>query len=344
LASGAVGWLLKPGLLLGKAVVADERLLVRPRRPDCLEPAEAVEVVDQRVGILAEAVEDRPPCRLRLASMEEAEIDEEPLPVRVEVGGRKRRPERGRLCVLRHLVGGPVLDEGRPRAIGADRDEPVAQPLGRDAVDPVVVLDLGENRIVAILAPALVGDDRAAGGLDLAGALDAGEDLERLDRIVGLGGEQTAAHHLVEVDEAPLAQQPVKQGLADPVQRRQPAQRRHLVGRVVIDPRPRMRRDPRPEGVEHSDQRRPLGRAVVRPDRLEAHVRRPEPVQVFEPAVDERVALDVVEEIAWIGCRKGSKPRPGWAGRSAKAGPVVARGAWRPAWATSRSSFASVTS
>ena len=295
---------LQPGLLLREAIVADDRLLLGPRRSDRLEAAEAVEVVDELVGVPPEAVEDRPVCRLRLAPVEKAEVEEQPLPLRVEARGGELSPERRRLGVLLRLVAAPVGRERRPRSGGPDRDQPVAQLLGRDAVDAVVVLDLVEDRLVAFLEPALVGDDRAAGGLHLAGALDAGEDLERLDRIVGLGREHPAAHHRVEVDEAPLAQQPVEKRLADPVQRRQPAQRRHLVGRVVIDARSRMRRDPRPEGVEHGLERRPLRVAVVRPDRAEAEVRRPEPVQVLEPALDVRIALDVVEDVARIGRRQ----------------------------------------
>ena len=138
---------LQPGLLLREAVVADDRAPLGPRRPDRLEPAEAVEVVDQLVGVPPEAVEDRPPGRLRLAPVEEAEVEQQPLPLR----GRARRPRASpgappprRPPPPRRR---PCRRERRPGAVGPDRDQPVAQLLGRDAVDAVVVLDLVEDRL-----------------------------------------------------------------------------------------------------------------------------------------------------------------------------------------------------
>lgn len=259
--------------LLREAIVPHERAPFPPRRADGLEPAEAVQIVDQLVGLLADAVEDRPPGGLRLAPVELAEVEEEPLALRIEVRASKLGPQRRGPGVLARLVAAAVGCERRPGAGGPDPHEPVAQLLGRDAVDPVVVLDLVEDRLVPLFQPALVGGDRPAGGLGLACPLDAGEDLERLDRIVRLRREHPATHHRVESDEAPLPKQPVEEALPHPVQRRQPPQRRHLVGGIVIDPRPRMCRDPRPEGVEHRFQRRPLGVVVVRPDRPEAPCR-----------------------------------------------------------------------
>ena len=97
----------------------------------------------------AEAVEDRPPGGLRLAPVEEAEVEEQPLPLRVEARAGQLGPERRGLGVLVGLVAAAVGRERRPGAGGPDRDQPVAQLLGRDAVDAVVVLDLGEDRVVA---------------------------------------------------------------------------------------------------------------------------------------------------------------------------------------------------
>ena len=65
---------------------------------------------------------------------------------RVEPRGGERRPELRRLGVFRRLVAAPGRGERRPGSGGADRGEPVAQLLRRDAVDAVVVLDLGEDR------------------------------------------------------------------------------------------------------------------------------------------------------------------------------------------------------
>src|SRR4051812_35994306 len=72
----------------------------------------------------------------------------------------------------------------------------------------------------------------------------------------------------------------------------------------MIDPRARMRRDPRPEGAEDRFQRRPLRLPVMRPDRAKAEVRRPKAVQILEAALDVRIALDVVEDVSGVRRRQ----------------------------------------
>ena len=107
-----------------------------------------------------------------------------------------------------------------------------------------------------------------------------------------------AAHDGEQIDEAALAQQPVEEGLADPVLRGQPPQRGDLVGaRSDRCARPDTPRAARGRTRADPRQRLRLGGMVMRPERAELAVE-PDAVQVFEAALEMRIALDVVEDVA----------------------------------------------
>src|SRR5262249_36512145 len=90
------------------------------------------------------------------------------------------------------------------------RYQPVAERLGRAAVGLVVGVDGLQDRLIAGLAPLLVGDDAVAGGRHLLGALIAVERLQVLERDAGFGRNEPLLDDTVEVDEALLAQELVK--------------------------------------------------------------------------------------------------------------------------------------
>lgn len=111
--------------------------------------------------------------------------------------------------IFRLFLVARVLAQMRPRAFGLDPDQPVPELLSGDAVDAVVVPDLVEDLLLALLAPAFVSDHRAARRRHLTFALSVIEGFHRLDGIVRLRADQSAAHNGLEIDEPALAQEPV---------------------------------------------------------------------------------------------------------------------------------------
>src|SRR3546814_10636012 len=74
--------------------------------------------------------------------------------------------------------------------------------LGRLAIDPIIVLDLVEDLLIARLAPIFISNDRPARCLDLALALQAIKGLQRLYGVARFGSDERAAHDRIEVDKA----------------------------------------------------------------------------------------------------------------------------------------------
>ena len=111
----------------------------------------------------------------------------------------------------------------------------------------------------------------------------------------------------MEIDEPPLPQQLIEKPLPDAVLRRQPPQRRDLVMRVVVDVRLWMALEAEAQKLHQLGKRLGLGLAVMGPERLELSVE-PEAVEVFETAVDMRIALHVVEQIAAVRFRQKVEP------------------------------------
>ena len=193
-------------------------------------------------------------------------------------------------------------------------EQPVAQEQGREAVLLVVALDPVEDLLVALVHPALVGDDRVVAAPELLGRLH--EELAHLlDRVARVRDPERLARDRVQVDEGLAAEELVELLLEDPVLGDEALERRGLVRGVVVDVHVRVRGEALVEAADDALERQPLLVAVVRPDRGEAAVRVRDPVQVLEPAarLPERVALDVVEEVARR--RRREEPEPAALGR-----------------------------
>src|SRR3546814_5836446 len=97
--------------------------------------------------------------------------------------------------------------------------------LGRLAIDPIIVLDLVEDLLIARLAPIFISNDRPARCLDLALALQAIKGLQRLYGVARFGSDERAAHDRIEVDKAAFAHEAVEKGLADTIARGETPQR-----------------------------------------------------------------------------------------------------------------------
>ncbi len=298
-------------LLRRVSVAAYLRGLVGFHRTRGPKPAKAVHVVEKLLRGLCGGVEDGPCGGLGLPSVKLRQVEEQRGTPFGQVCGLEARSQRVgfgiRLLVpflLRRSGGGPC-------AIWPDSDQPVPQCFGRNAVEPIVFLDFLEDLGIVALAPCLVGDDRPAGGLDLAGALKTVKMLHILDRVGFLGNGDAAAHHGVEVAEASFPQPPVQPGLADAVPGAQAAQGRDLVGGIVVNMRIRVGRKAGVEQVEEVDQRLFLRSVIMRPEGDEVRAV-PDAMQVFQPLDAcvgvERIALDVVEEVA-LG-RSGEQVEP----------------------------------
>ena len=179
--------------------------------------------------------------RLGFAFVENAKVEQHVLPVLRQARCGKHCPQGFGIGVLFSLFRPGIGRNGRPRSRRPDAHQPVAQFLSRDAVDPVVILDLIKDLLLARLAPAFIGDHRTTRCLDLAFALAAIEGFHRLDGIVGLGPDQPAAHHGEQINEPALSQQTVEEGLANPILRGQPPQSRDFVSGIMVDARGWMR-------------------------------------------------------------------------------------------------------
>ena len=291
--------------------------------------AEAVRVIGELLRAALLPVEEGPPSRLRLAAMKADEVRHElPRP-----GIRRLRVcnERGlerRLVTLARLAlrarGALFLglrgrfDAGRRPAAGLPGagDEPVAQQQRGEAVVAVVVADLVEQRDLAGLAVPVVDDDAVAARDNLRRAGRHVEALEALDRVARLADAHRLAHHPVQVHHAVRAQQLVHGAFRRRVHRGEAAQRRLLVGRVMIEVGAGRTAEPAREEGHQLREGALLLHPVVGPEGLEAQLRpagyglalrlagRGPPehaAEIFETARVHRVALEVEEEVVRVG-------------------------------------------
>ena len=294
----------------------DDRLLDGLVLAGRLEPADRLGVLDELLGRHLAPVEERPPDRLALAVVVVEQLPRERAGL---VAGREQR------LAQRHALGLLRLDRlrldrlgRRERPEGVERllpplEQPVAQEPRGDAVLAVVGGDLVEDPLVAREHPLLEGDDRGAALPDLRLALERQERLQLLQPVARPRDVQAAADDLVEVDEDAAPEQVVELGLARAVLAHQAAQRRDLVGRVVVDVQRRVGGEPLVDEVDEALERVALLVAGGGEDRLEAAVRVEDPPEVLEAAlvVPERVALEVEEEVARRGVGEEREARLG---------------------------------
>ena len=294
----------------------DDRLLDGLALAGRLEPADRLGVLDELLGRHLAPVEERPPDRLALAVVVVEQLPREGAGL---VAGREQRlAQRRALGLLR--LDRLRLDRlrRRERPEGVERllsplEQPVAQEPRGDAVLAVVGGDLVEDPWVAGEHPLLEGDDRGAALLDLRLALERQERLQLLQPVARPRDVQAAADDLVEVDEDAAPEQVVELGLARAVLAHQPAQRRDLVGGVVVDVQRRVGGEPLVDEVDEALERGALLLAGGGEDRLEAAVGVEDAPEVLEAAlvVPERVALEVEEEVARRGVGEEREARLG---------------------------------
>src|SRR3546814_165280 len=82
----------------------------------------------------------------------------------------------------------------------------------------------------------------------------------------------------------------------------------------MIDVRPRVALEMRREELKQFRHRFALGGSVVRPEGTEtpfARVAQPDAVQIFEATLIIGIALDIVEEVAVVGCWQQAEPLAG---------------------------------
>ena len=196
--------------------------------------------------------------------------------------------------------------------------QPVPQPSRRNAVVPVVALDLREQ-IVALLSlaqlePSLELDDARPCVPQIDLPLEAVERFEPLDRVALDGRTDSLPHRAIEIDEDAAPQQPIHILLASAVAACEPLDRRRLVRGVVIDVQVRIGSQPIRDQVDERLERGALSCRGDRSafDRPEGMKRRlavrfnPPGLDHAEEIVDavdlvraeERVTLDIEEEIA----------------------------------------------
>ncbi len=276
-----------------------------------LEQPDRLRVLDQLLGRLLDAVEERPPDRLALALVVVEELRRQLLP-----GLEQRLSERGALDPLGRWR--PLLlrlgERERAEAgerLGTALEQPVAQGERGDAVLLVVGGDRVQDRPVACLDVALVLDDRRTAVLDLGLPLEVEERLDLLEPVPLDRRRQAALDHLVEIDEDAAAEQVVHLGLARSVAAHQAAQRRDLVLRVVVDVQGGVLDEPGVHAIDEALERPPLARVVIGPQRVEAPADVEHAPEVLERAllVPERVAFDVEEQVA--GRRVGQQRQAG---------------------------------
>ena len=340
-------------VLLGgvELVGPDVGALVDHRLPHRGEAGDGLGVVAQVVEVAVQhAVEEPPPVGLVLPLVPAQQVGHEPAGagvVAVGLGGglgaavEQRLDERLGGVVVRRLVGGGRV--GRDRLRGADGPghrlalveellavalQPVAQPPRRLHVVAVVGLDGVEDLLVAGLQPALVLHDAGAGVGDLGRAGRHVERLELLERVRRRADHQALAHHPVEVDEHLAPQQVVELLLPGAVAAHQLAEGGRLVGGVVVHVQAGVATAALHDEVDELLEGLPLLPRGVAPEGLEREAAVVEPadaVEVLEAlaVAGERVALDVVEEVARIGGGQGGQApvllRPGGRARRAAA-------------------------
>ena len=320
------------GLLLRHHVGVDGGSLVRARRTRrvLLQASQAFLVLDQLPLFAVHAVKQRPPGRLvgtavkiqqlvaqlggvvlgqPLGAVGRQGVDQ-PLAVRHQALLGLLRLRQGR-----HLAGGafgrcdakshPPRHARRPQL-----QKPVVQLLGRFDVVAVVDGNVLQQLRVLRFAPALVEDNAGAGILDVARARRPIEALDVLDRVARLGCADGLAHDLVQVHEGALAQQVVDLHFARGVPAGQALECRFFVAGVVVDVGAGKLFAPLGDEVDEGLERRPLIGAGMRPERQErpgSTVAEPDPEQVLQPSVLERVTLHVEEHVAGIGLRQPVK-------------------------------------
>ena len=303
-------------LLRREGECVDDRLLHGLVRAGRLEPPDRLGVLDELLGRHLAPVEERPPDRLALAVVVVEQLPREGAGL---VAGREES------LAQRHALGLFGLDRlrldrlgQRERPEGVERllpplEQPVAQEPRGDAVLAVVGGDLVEDPLVAREHPFLEGDDRGAALPDLRLPLERQERLQLLQPVPRPRDVQAAADDLVEVDEDAAPEQVVELGLARAVLAHQAAQRRDLVGGVVVDVQRRVGGEPLVDEVDEALERVALLVAGGGEDGLEAAVGVEDPPEVLEAAlvVPERVALEVEEEVARRGVGEECEARLG---------------------------------
>ncbi len=195
-------------------------------------------------------------------------------------------------------------------------EQPAVQPVGGDAVDPVVLGDLAEYVVGGGVVGArevgqhvLIGDDAVDGVLDLRAAR-AGhvERFQVLDRIRPLGDLQAAPDNRVEVDEPVPREQGVHVLFTGAVPGREPLQRVRLIRRVVVDVRPRVVVEPSGRPVDEPFERAFLSGTVVCPERVEdlpGFIQGDGAEQVLQPGVVQRVRIPLHVEVDVARVRYG---------------------------------------
>ncbi len=155
-----------------------------------------------------------------------------------------------------------VLVGRGPRDVDAAGDQlvapglqPVAEPLVRNDVIAVVVLDplqdvAPRSLALAELQPRLEGDDARARVAEVDLALEAVERLHLLDRVALDRRAQRLADGPQQVDEDAFAQESIDLGLPRAVAAHEALERRRLVGCVVVDVHGRVRGETSHEEVD----------------------------------------------------------------------------------------------
>ena len=205
-----------------------------------------------------------------------------------------------------------LVPERRPRHRLSGESLQIApalfQPLGesqrREAVVPVVALDLGPKRLrdtgrVARFEPHLDLNERPRRRGQVHRASEAVERLQLLDRVALDRGAQPLPGHAVEVDEHAAPQQPVDLVLAGRVAAHQALDGGGLVDAVVVDVEAGMLFPARHDVVDEALERVLLARRVERPRRVVVAVVVRDAEQVLDPAVCcEGVPFEVDEHVA----------------------------------------------
>ena len=113
-------------------------------------------------------------------------------------------------------------------------DEPVSQEKRGEAVVPIVVAQIVQERALAGLTKAVIDNKAIAPGRNRRGASGHVEALKVLDRIARLTDPHALAHHAIEIHHAVCAQNLIHRRLRSRVHGSQATERRLFVGCVMI--------------------------------------------------------------------------------------------------------------
>src|SRR5579862_180540 len=286
------------------------------------QPADALGIIDQLFFRQFLPVEHRPPFGLGLAAMKFEELAHQLTERQLGDGSceqSRNRVDRPLLALqtTRFAFRVGLLARGAvvPRNPGrAQREKPTPQQQRRAAIDLVIVRDLLEQVRLAQAPPLLVDDDAGRGGFHLALAAGHVERFEILDRVAWFGDPHGLANDAVEIDEFSLPEQIVDLVFPSAVEHGEAFEGALFVSGVMIDMCVGSFRQTRRDEIDGLLEGLLLTGTIMAPKRRESWpfgLFGDEAEEIFEPAVEERIALHVEEQITRARPRQTSESLAG---------------------------------